>query len=67
MNKILEKVLKGLALAAVFGGLCYLISKNIEMSGLIALVMFLSMFAQPKEQKVEKVLKHTKQSKKFKK
>ena len=45
---MVEKILKGLLLAAIFGGVCFLISKDLGMSGLIALVMFMSMFVRPK-------------------
>ena len=60
MKKVIEKLIKGLLLGAVVGGVCYLITKNIEMSGLMVLASVLSMFAQSKEQKAEKVAKYTK-------
>lgn len=49
MNTTLEKILKGLLLAVVFGGACYLLSRKVGMSALIALVMFMSMFVKPKQ------------------
>ena len=67
MKDILIKVLKGLLLGAIFGGIVYLITKDLGTAGLIALVMVLSMFAQPKEKKIEKVAKYTNQPKNGKK
>lgn len=64
---MVQKILKGLLLAAVFGGVVFLITKDIGTAGLIALVMFMSMFVQSREQKLEKVSKYTKQSKNSKK
>lgn len=64
---MVQKILKGLLLAVIFGGIVFLITKDIGTAGLIALVMFMSMFVQSKEQKVEKVMKHTKEGKKSKK
>lgn len=67
VKEILIKLVKGLALGAVFGAVVYLITKDIGTAGLIALVMVLSMFAQSKEQKIEKVQQYTKLKKKSKK
>lgn len=67
VKEILIKILKGLALGVVFGGVTYLITKDMGTAGLIVLVMVLSMFAQSKEQKIEKVEKYTKKSKKSRK
>ncbi len=67
MKEILIKIAKGLLLGAVFGGLTYLITKDLGTAGLIVLVMVLSMFAQSKAQKVEKVQQYTKLKKKSKK
>lgn len=67
VKEILIKILKGLALGLVCGGVVYLITKDIGTAGLIALVMLLSMFAQSKEQKIEKAAQYTKLSKKSKK
>jgi len=58
---MIQKILKGLLLAAIFGGVVYLITKDIGTAGLIGLVMFLSMFAQSKHEKMEKVSKYTNQ------
>ena len=63
MNTILERIVKGIFLAAVMGGLVYLLTKNEGTAGLIALVMFLSMFARSKEEKVQGAIKHTKEYK----
>ncbi len=49
MNEILVKALKGLGLAVVFGGISYLLLKDIFPACLIAGVMFLSMFIKPKQ------------------
>ena len=59
MNNVLEKVLKGLLLGAVAAVIVYLITKDIGTAGLIALVMFLSMFARSKEEKIQGAIKHT--------
>lgn len=67
MKEVLIKILKGLALGVVFGGLTYLITKDWGTAGLIVLVMVLSMFAQSKDQKIQKVEKYTKLKKKSKK
>lgn len=48
MKEILIKALKGLALAVVFGGFTYFWSKNLFTAGLMAAVMFLSMFIPQK-------------------
>lgn len=64
---MVEKILKGLLLAAIFGGITFVFTKDMGTAGLIGLVMFLSMFAQSKQQKIEKASKYTNQPKKSKK
>ena len=49
MNEIVMKVIKGLALGAVFGGITYLLLKSLTPALLMAAVMFASMFVQPKD------------------
>ena len=60
---MVQKILKGLLLAAIFGGITFLITKDMGTAGLIGLVMVLSMFAQSKEEKAQKVSKYTTKSK----
>ena len=62
-----EKLLKGLLLAAIFGGITYLITKDLGTVGLISLVMVLSMFARSREEKIQGAAKYAQQSKKTKK
>ena len=45
-----KTALKGLLLAAVFGGVAYLFTQKLTTSLLIAFVMFMSMFVKPKQQ-----------------
>ena len=60
MNRsVFEKVIKGCLLASVVALAVYLITKDIGTAGLMALVMFLSMFARSKEEKVQGAIKHT--------
>ena len=63
MNSVFEKVVKGCLLGGVVGVAIYLITKDIGTAGLIALVMFLSMFARSKEEKVQGAIKHTREYK----
>ena len=60
---MVQKILKGLLLAAIFGGITFLITKDMGTAGLIGLVMVLSMFAQSKEEKAQKIAKYTNKSK----
>ena len=59
MNSVFEKVVKGILLGGMVGAVAYLLTKDIGTAGLIALVMFLSMFARSKEEKVQGAIKHT--------
>ena len=59
MNSVLEKVVKGILLGGMIGAVAYLLTKDIGTAGLIALVMFLSMFARSKDEKVQSAIKHT--------
>ena len=61
---MVQKILKGLLLAAVFGGIVFLITKDMGTAGLVALVMFMSMFVRSREEKIESVIEHSKKSKK---
>lgn len=67
MKEMLIKFAKGLALGALFGGLTYLVTKDIGTAGLIALVMVLSMFARSKNDKIQGAEQYTKLKKKNKK
>ena len=59
MNSVLEKVIKGILLGGMMGAVTYLLTKDMGTAGLIALVMFLSMFARSKDEKVQGAIKHT--------
>lgn len=50
MKDILIKVIKGLGLAVVFGGIAYLFFQKPFPAFLVGVVMFLSMFVKPKQQ-----------------
>ena len=67
MNSVVEKVVKGLLLGGMLGAVTYLLTKDIGTAGLIALVMFLSMFARSKEDKVQGAIKHTSEYKQVQK
>lgn len=41
-----DKIIKGLGLGAIFGIGAYLLTRNLEVAGLMALVMFMSMFVK---------------------
>ncbi|MBP3678322.1 MAG: hypothetical protein J6I97_08270 [Agathobacter sp.] len=41
-----EKIIKGLGLGAVFGIVAYLITKDLGVASVMALIMFMSMFVK---------------------
>ena len=67
MNNNVEKAIKGLFLAVVFGAITYFLLKEVVPAALMAIIMFSSMFVKQKEYGQQNNMNYGKKNKKRKK